>query len=208
MKKQSHIQNQVAKYYDGKIKQFGTTSKGVDWNGEESQILRFKQVLKIVEVNNGSLIDIGCGYGAMFTFMKNNGLDLVKYLGIDISESMLLEAEKLNGKNNNFNVSKDLDAIEAQEYVVASGLFNVKQEVSDEDWKQYCLDLLLKFDKHSTKGFSFNMLTSYSDKEFMRSYLHYADPLFFFDYCKRNFSKNVTLVHDYDLYEFTILVRK
>jgi hypothetical protein len=26
--------------------------------------------------------------------------------------------------------------------------------------------------------------------------------------CKRRFSRNVALLHDYDLYEFTVLVRK
>ena len=60
----------------------------------------------------------------------------------------------------------------------------------------------------STKGFSFNVLTSYSDKEFMRDYLYYANPLDLFDYCKKNFSKQVALLHDYNLYEFTLLIRK
>jgi len=59
----------------------------------------------------------------------------------------------------------------------------------------------------SKRGFSFNMLTKYSDKEYMRDDLYYADPLFILDFCKRNFSKNVSLLHDYGLYEFTILVR-
>jgi hypothetical protein len=52
------------------------------------------------------------------------------------------------------------------------------------------------------------MLTKYSEKEFMRDNLYYADPLFIFDYCKKNFAKNIRLMHDYDLYEFTILVKK
>ena len=47
-----------------------------------------------------------------------------------------------------------------------------------------------------------------SDKKFMQDNLYYADPLFIFDFCKRNFAKNISLIHDYDLYEFTILVTK
>jgi hypothetical protein len=64
------------------------------------------------------------------------------------------------------------------------------------------------FNQISTSGFSFNALTKYSDKEFMKDYLYYSDPLVLFDYCKKNFSRNVALLHDYNLYEFTILVRK
>lgn len=54
------------------------------------------------------------------------------------------------------------------------------------------------------------MLTKYSDADRMaeRPDLFFGDPLFFFDFCKRNFSRNVALLHDYGLYDFTILVRK
>jgi len=60
----------------------------------------------------------------------------------------------------------------------------------------------------SRLGFSFNALTSYSDVEYRRADLYYADPLFWFDYCKRNISKRVSLLHDYPEYDFTIIVRK
>jgi hypothetical protein len=59
-----------------------------------------------------------------------------------------------------------------------------------------------------TRGFAFNALTLYSDVEKRRPDLHYADPLELFDHCKRTYSRFVTLLHDYPLYEFTILVRR
>ena len=63
-------------------------------------------------------------------------------------------------------------------------------------------------DETSSRGFSFNCLTKYSDAEKMMDNLFYADPCDLFDYCKWNFSKQVALLHDYGLYEFTIIVRK
>jgi hypothetical protein len=62
--------------------------------------------------------------------------------------------------------------------------------------------------KLSIRGFSFNVLTKYIDHEFMRPHLYYADPCYLFDYCKRNFGSGVALLHDYDLNDFTIIVRK
>jgi len=62
--------------------------------------------------------------------------------------------------------------------------------------------------EYCEKGFSFNCLTSYSDDDKMKDYLYYANPMELFDLCKRKYSRNVALLHDYDLYEFTILVRK
>ena len=60
----------------------------------------------------------------------------------------------------------------------------------------------------NSKCAEYNLLTKYSDKEFMQSYLYYADPCALFDLCKRRYSRHVALLHDYGLYEFTILVRK
>jgi hypothetical protein len=42
----------------------------------------------------------------------------------------------------------------------------------------------------------------------MQKHLYYADPCAIFDLCKRRYSRNVALLHDYGLYEFTIVVRK
>jgi hypothetical protein len=60
----------------------------------------------------------------------------------------------------------------------------------------------------SLRGFAFTAQTVHSDRGWMRSDLSYADPSFWFEYCLRNFSRHVAVLHDYPLYEFTILVRK
>ncbi len=41
----------------------------------------------------------------------------------------------------------------------------------------------------------------------MRTDLYYGDPIFFFEHCRTTFGRHVALLHDYPLYEFTILVR-
>ena len=45
-----------------------------------------------------------------------------------------------------------------------------------------------------------------SDPDRMRDDLYYADPCFFFDHCMRRFSRRVALLHDYELFDFTMLV--
>lgn len=59
----------------------------------------------------------------------------------------------------------------------------------------------------SRLGFAFNLLTGYADKALMRADLFYCDPSEYFDLCKRLYSRNVALLHDYDEFEFTLLVR-
>ena len=84
----------------------------------------------------------------------------------------------------------------------------MKLDAADGAWREHALTTLDRLDALSTRGFSFNMLTSYSDPERMRPDLYYANPGELFDHCKRRYSRWVALLHDYGLYEFTILVRK
>jgi SAM-dependent methyltransferase len=205
---------QVADYYSKKLKEHGQTPKGADWNSEESQILRFKQLTKIINqdyqsINHNvfSINDLGCGYGALFKYVKNT-YNNFSYTGIDISHDMITAAKNLfvNNKNARFIISSQPDKI--ADYGIASGIFNVRLDCSDTLWLQYIEETLETLDKTCRYGFSFNCLTSYSDKHKMQNHLFYADPCFLFNSCKKKYSRNVALLHDYDLYEFTILVRK
>lgn len=121
---------------------------------------------------------------------------------------MIIKAKELYGKYENINFIKDCDIGKTADYTVASDIFNVKLKQKDSDWLDYILETLNRMNEKSKKGFSFNCLTIYSDENYKKNSLYYADPCFLFDYCKRNFSKNVALLHDYFLYEFTILVRE
>ena len=94
------------------------------------------------------------------------------------------------------------------DYTLASGIFNVRLETPEPLWEEYILATLATIDRLSQRGFAFNMLTCYSDPERMRGDLYYGDPCAFFDHCKRLFSREVALLHNYGLYEFTIRVHK
>jgi SAM-dependent methyltransferase len=203
------ILNEVSAYYSEKVLKNGTTPQGVDWNSLESQEFRFGLLSEMISKRDGiSVLDYGCGFGAMYDYLKKQNFKNLKFIGYDISTAMIDAAQKLYGNDLAAEWYVQLPENYKADYVIASGIFNVKQETSNEDWKDYMLKTLQKMNQLSTKGFSFNVLTKYSDKEFMKDNLYYADPLFLFDYCKTNFSKYVALKHDYPLYEFTIVVKK
>jgi len=204
-----HIYNSIDQYYTEKIQEYGCTPKGVDWNDEKTQILRFDQLLQVIKVDNFTLSDIGCGYGKLLEYLMGEYSNF-NYYGYDLSEEMIQQAERLfiDDKKSNFIHISNIDESQKTDYCVASGIFNVKMKYDNKQWLSYILKTIDTMDKKSNKGFSFNCLTKYSDEEYMRKDLYYADPLFLFDYCKRKFSRNVSLLHDYDLYEFTLLVQK
>jgi SAM-dependent methyltransferase len=200
------ILDAVGRYYSERVREFGATARGVDWNSEESQDLRFAQLARLLPPTPFSVLDYGCGYGALVEFLERQGRDF-DYQGFDISEEMVHRAAHAHSRGR-LRFTTSHQELEPADYVVASGIFNVKLDTSDEEWSEYVLQTVATLDRLGRSGFAFNMLTSYSDPERMRADLYYADPCAIFDHCKRNFSRQVALLHDYGLYEFTILVRK
>lgn len=200
------IIDKVGRYYSGRLKEHGATAKGVDWNSEESQQLRFAQLAQILPSSDYSVIDYGCGYGALVRYLEQRG-GRFEYQGFDVSSDMTAQAaNEVGGPAKRF-VSAESE-LEPAGFLVASGVFNVKLDTPNADWGEYVIHTLRSFDRLARRGFAFNMLTSYSDPERMRADLYYGDPCHFFDHCKRTYSKQVALLHDYGLFEFTMLVRK
>lgn len=202
------ILSDVADYYSEKLALHGETPKGVDWNGEGSQMLRFEQLCKLVDDHDQfSLNDLGCGYGALHDYLGSRFSGFF-YSGFDVSESMIRSAQLRYQGAGNARFVLSSEPHDVADYGVASGIFNVRLGRSEAEWRQHVEATLDILDRTSRIGFSFNCLTSYSDAEKMRDDLFYADPCAVFDLCKRRYSRNVALLHDYGLYEFTILVRK
>lgn len=199
----------VRSYYTAKVEQHGATPAGVDWNSLESQLLRFDQLLCIVRDWDRpfSLADLGCGYGQLYDHVRPRARQF-RYHGYDLSEAMVRKARELHADSVDASFTVSDRPTEAADYVVASGIFNVRLSVAEPEWKDFVLDTLAVLDAAATRGFSFNCLTSYSDASRMRADLYYANPAEIFDHCKQRFSRNVALLHDYGLYEFTVLVRK
>ena len=203
-----NLLTEVAGYYSAKLTEHGETPQGVDWNGEQSQGLRFENLCRIVNVPEPfSINDLGCGYGAFLDFLAQR-YETFSYSGIDVSKDMIRAAERrCQGQAHaRFVVAGTPDQV--ADFSVASGIFNVRLGRADAEWRSYMEATLDALDRSSTRGFAFNCLTSYSDAGKMRDYLYYADPCVLFDLCKRRYSRHVALLHDYGLYEFTILVKK
>lgn len=198
----------VERYYTAMVREHGATAQGVDWNSRESQELRFSQLLKVVDVSQPfSIVDYGCGYGALVDYMRERDYPF-KYSGFDISEVMIDRARQAYGVDPRCAFVTDGAKLQPGDYAVASGIFNVRLEVKDAVWLEYVLKTIDELGRLGAKGFAFNALTKYSDADRMRANLYYADPLYLFDYCKVHHSKWVALLHDYGLFEFTIVVRK
>jgi hypothetical protein len=196
-------------YFQDKLDRFGTTPRGVDWNSNEAQEVRFAQLARVIRDPGEAytLLDYGSGFGALYDFLRRLGHQ-ASYTGYDFVADMVHKGRETHPGDPRCTFSSDEASLPPVNYAIASGIFNIRLEASESAWRDYVISILGRMHALADKGFAFNMLTSYSDAEYMKPHLYYADPCFYFDYCKRHFSKSVALLHDYGLYDFTILVRK
>jgi SAM-dependent methyltransferase len=200
------LQN-VEKYYADKVATHGCTARGADWKSEDSQRMRFEQLLRLIRpAGSFTINDYGCGYGALADYLRSENFPF-RYRGFDISEEMIARARRAHEGKTRCEFFSEKSLLSPADYSVASGIFNVKLDTPEPEWREYVLETLGEFKELSRKAFAFNALTSYSDPEFMRPDLYYANPLELFDYCRKNLSRKVALLHDYPLYEFTIVVQ-
>lgn len=204
----SEIAERVARYYGDKLRQYGATPRGVDWNSDHAQFVRFEQIVRVCPSEGEyTLLDYGCGYGALAGFLLETNPRL-RYVGYDVCSEMIERGRELYRGDERVRFTSSVDDLEPADVTVASGIFSVKMDVAAQSWEAYLYRTLESMNALSKRAFSFNALTIYSDADRMRPDLYYADPHELFDHCRTHFSRNVAVLHDYGLYEFTVLVRK
>jgi SAM-dependent methyltransferase len=150
----------VAAYYAEKLSEHGDTPRGVDWNGEESQQVRFTELCKIIDPRkpNFSLNDLGCGYGALLDYLRATHA-VRTYLGVDVSREMIKAAERRHAADDRVLFITSAEPDNVADYGVASGIFNVRLGRSNVEWFDYLqatLDVLnlelTRFRGHLTVG--------------------------------------------------------
>jgi SAM-dependent methyltransferase len=198
---------EVERLYSGGLERFGAEPRSVGWRDEASQRLRFAKLTQLLHPAAARPItvnDVGCGYGSLFGFLEElDGVELAGYHGYDVSAPMLERARQATDARA--ELVRSAEPTHLADYSFASGPFNVKGACADGPWEAYVMDVVRTMAEKSRLGFAFNLLSTYVD--FRQEDLFYADPGAFFSFCKRNVSPYVTLVHDYPLYEWTMLVR-
>jgi trans-aconitate methyltransferase len=132
------------------------TSQTQGWASNETQRIRYDVFTKIGDLNNSSVLDVGCGFGDFYDFLKNKGLTF-SYEGIDINSAMLKVAKERHSNIafqetdfGSYNSNKKFD------YVFCSGALSFKTK----DYKNLYFSYIKKMFELSTIGVAFNMLNS------------------------------------------------
>ncbi len=182
---------------------------GVDWSCTASQWLRFVQLLKICSFDKPfSLIDLGCGYGALATFLADRHAGaMVDYLGIDLSPAMIRRARRQHRGRPAIRFWVGRNSAEQADYVVASGIMNVMLGCAPAIWENFVGTMLLDIHRMGRQGFAVNFLSKPTAGA-PSGQLYCPDPKRWSRFCEQEFGGSVEVLDAYGLREFTLLVRK
>ena len=197
----------VLEYYKKAYRDYGATPKGVDWNGEKSQFLRFERILRNIELRDGaSILDFGCGYGSLTNLLRVQNLKL-DYFGYDAVPEMIKDIE-YQASNLNEVYFSEAEMLTSYDWIVASGVFNVKGNAAIADWEDYFVDTIRHLESIAHKGLAFNFLSLCSDEDKRKDHLYYTSPFELLGKIGLNRRREILIDHNYPLWEFTITIRK
>lgn len=202
--------SEIANMYSSNLLSFGSTSKAVGWNSDETRDLRYSylnEVLSRREKEKFSLNDFGCGYAGHLENLVGAGFQLTNYYGYEISPLMAQRARETASVLGVEAKILETDKLQTSaDFTVVSGTFNVRLDISVRDWRGYVEEKLLEIGRMSRLGFSFNLLSKFVDWE--DSNLYYGNPSEFVEFVQKSISPNVILRHDMPLHEWTMIVYK
>lgn len=209
-----------AEHYARTFAAFGATPKGVDWNAEEDVRVRYAKMLDVMRKDflppggAPSLLDVGCGWGGLYAYAKENGAD-VEYTGIELVQPMVDYAQQsfLEGKFICGDIFKT--SFEHQfDFVVSSGILTLKVSATIPEMERFTKHLIHRMYSLCRHGIAFNMMSTRVN--YMAPHLYYQNPAEMLSYCLSEVSPRVRLDHGYSslgsglrrLYEFTVYVYK
>ena len=178
------------------------TSGALGWTEETSQQMRFAVLSGIANLNETSILDLGCGYGHLKSYLDSKYRN-ISYTGIDFMPEFIELAQKTHGNESHTTfIAKDFSEGElpVADYILASGVFCYRS--SDE---KYYTNLISRMFGACKKGIGFNMLNI--DKFPASGFLKAHGIKTTEDFCKE-LSSNVVVRNDYLPEDFTIFMYK
>jgi len=186
-------------FYLKSLNEYGDDPRSLHWIDEKSQNTRFEIFASLVNFADKSVLDVGCGFGDLFTFFLSRDIP-VAYTGIDIIPEFIAQAkEKLPGIN--FKVEDIFSIDEEYDYVVACGALNFNVT----DSKNYYFSMIKKMFECSKIGLLFNMLNNAEQKTDETYFSYNIEEVR--AYCQ-TLTKNVTIISDYIPWDFTVYMSK
>ncbi len=193
------INEYVISFFEKKLLLHGDRPEAVGWS-KSGQILRFRTILDVGNINNSRVLDFGCGKGDFYGFLKEQGIE-VKYTGFDINRKLIGLAKEKYPEADFRVFDIDREALDKDfDYIFLCGVFNLKLEGIDDIIRT----TLKKLFEHCTTALVFNALSSRDPKKDFE--LHYISPEEILRFATENLSPHSILKDDQIPHDVTMFI--
>ncbi len=204
------LHQSLVSYCESCLDRYGDCHLGMGWTKSPETAERRCRVMLDVIRNPGcptSLLDFGCGTSQLLEFMRSRGeWPNVDYSGLDLSEKFLRLA-RLKFPDVSYyqaDILRDPDSVPSFDYVVVSGLFTAKFQMTFDEMFSYFQDVVAAVFQKARIGLAFNVTSKLVDWE--------RDDLFHLpfddlaEFVSERLSRDFIIRHDYKLFEYTTYV--
>lgn len=191
----------IFRYHRQQLTTFDANTFGaVGWLNEAGQTARFNTFLSMADLNDCSVLDVGCGNGAFRKHLFERYPD-ARYLGIEMIPEFLQAAIATYGEMPEtlfFEGDFSSAQLPFTDYIFASGVFNYRTNE-----EEYLTRMITKLFNNCRTGFGFNLLSQTVDNIILKAY----NPDKILAFCQ-TLTSHVQLLNDYWENDFTILMYK
>lgn len=194
----------LKEHYERLLAEHADSAQACSWGSEEVALRNFAAVAQVFahETQSFSVYEVGCGLGMFQDFLERN-FPLAAYSGCDIVEGMV-ERARARRPDLGVEVRDILTAPprRSYDYVVVSGLFNLRMHEEPEAWLGFVKSMLRAMYGFAGSGIAANFLTSYV--EWKRVLGYYQNPGEIFDFVQTELSRFSEIRHSYYPWEFVL----
>ena len=191
---------ELQRRYRERWNEFGYDPRTLGWN-KGMQEVRFAAVFDGLRPSEfESVLDVGCGFGDMLTFLRARGWS-GKYVGVDLVPELIEEARRRHGSDGTFEVGDGSATSREEKLALAAaiGCFNHKLE----DHLRFVRDMLASMWASTEHVVVLDFLSAEADKR--RDDLFYADVETLFR-LGRAHSRRIHIHHGYMPFELQLKV--
>lgn len=191
--------NAVIQRYQRRITEHGPTHASMASGGPQKQRARHAVHASALFGERPHLLDIGCGLGEFYAFLRDSGR-AVHYVGYDVVPEYIAECRRLYSECHFEQRNIFTEGIGGQyDTIVMSQVLNNRYRHSD-NMRVLQTALTLAF-QHTRVSVSVDMMSDNVD--YRNEDLYYYSPEAVFSFA-RTLTRRVILRHDYRPFEFTI----
>lgn len=199
----------VDQYQDWYVKN-GNTPGALGYGSSRSQEVRFSQFVRFLDLKHKSVLDLGCGFSDLYSYLVKSGIELSHYTGIEPVPEFFNKCKDDHSLNINcsfFNetaVDYLIRTSEQYDVVVACGIFNSGSFVGMQNRDKIVKQTLNLMWAKAKNAVAYNMENGASLADCSIN----LDPGYWLNFTSSELTTKILFASDYHDSDFTIVAKK